>query len=517
MQGLIALLAGAGLSALVIRAMIAIAPRVGLVDHPGEHKQHEHVTPFVGGFGVLAALLVAVALLILEYPDRLVAWLSLLVCGVVMFGVGLADDRWKLSARIRLVIQAGLALLMVYGGGVVLADVGDAFFVGALTMGFAAAVPFTVFGTVGCINALNMVDGIDGLSGTIAAGTLALIALVAGLGGDGATFLLALCLLGGVLGFLWFNLRFGDQLRARVFMGDNGSMTLGLLLCWLLITITQGPNALVPPIVALWIFALPLVDTLSVMFRRMWMGKSPFSPDRNHLHHLLQRAGFRVENTVGIMGTLHFALGATGIAGAWLGVPEGVLAIGWLVVFLAYFRLTARPWRFVPMLRGFHRACRPHPRTQPRRLHGQLHARARRADQRPRRPPARRKHRLPHPALPAQRHRRPGRRALRRGADHHRRRGRPAAPPGPLHAPHSAAPPARSRASTCAATSTATPTTNAAPAPATSPTTAAAPNAASPIACWSKNPSPTSATAASSTSRSTTPRRRTSNAPAAPI
>ena len=75
MQGLIALLAGAGLSALVIRAMIAIAPRVGLVDLPGEHKQHEHVTPFVGGFGVLAALLVAVALLILEYPDKLVAWL----------------------------------------------------------------------------------------------------------------------------------------------------------------------------------------------------------------------------------------------------------------------------------------------------------------------------------------------------------------------------------------------------------------------------------------------------------
>ena len=202
MQGLIALLAGAGLSVLVIRAMIAIAPRVGLIDHPGEHKQHEHVTPFVGGFGVLAALLVAVALLILAYPDKLVAWLSLLVCGVVMFGVGLADDRWKLSARIRLVIQAGLALLMVYGGGVVLADVGDAFFVGALTMGFAAAVPFTVFGTVGCINALNMVDGIDGLSGTIAAATLALIALVAGVGGDGATFLLALALLGGVLGFL---------------------------------------------------------------------------------------------------------------------------------------------------------------------------------------------------------------------------------------------------------------------------------------------------------------------------
>lgn len=355
MQGLIALTLGAALSALVIGAMIGIAPKVGLVDHPGEHKQHEHVTPFVGGFGVLAALLVAVGTLWVIYPGQRTAWLSLVFCGVVMFGVGLADDRWKLSARIRLVIQAGLALVMVFGGGVVLADIGDAFFVGALTMGFAAAVPFTVFGTVGCINALNMVDGIDGLSGTIAAGTLALIALVAGVGGEGATHLLAMSLLGGVLGFLWFNLRFGNQHRARVFMGDNGSMTLGLLLCWLLITITQGEQALVPPIVALWIFALPLIDTLSVMSRRIWLGKSPFSPDRNHLHHLLQRAGFRVENIVTLMGTAHLLLGATGIVGAWTGVPDGVLALGWLGVLLGYMRLTARPWRFVPALRGAHR------------------------------------------------------------------------------------------------------------------------------------------------------------------
>ena len=121
MQGLIALTLGAALSALVIGAMIGIAPKVGLVDHPGEHKQHEHVTPFVGGFGVLAALLVAVGTLWVIYPGQRTAWLSLVFCGVVMFGVGLADDRWKLSARIRLVIQAGLALVMVFGGGVVLA------------------------------------------------------------------------------------------------------------------------------------------------------------------------------------------------------------------------------------------------------------------------------------------------------------------------------------------------------------------------------------------------------------
>jgi len=158
-----------------------------------------------------------------------------------------------------------------------------------------------------------------------------------------------------VAGFLWFNLRFGSQHRARVFMGDNGSMMLGLLIAWQLVAITQGDDALVPPVVALWMFAVPLIDTLAVMARRVWLGQSPFSPDRHHLHHLLQRAGFRVEHTVTIIGGLHLALGLFGLLGAWLGVPEGVMLAGFLGLFAVYVRLTARPWRFVPMLRGLHR------------------------------------------------------------------------------------------------------------------------------------------------------------------
>ncbi len=367
MDGLVVLILAAAASAIIIRLMIALAPRVGLVDHPGEHKQHEHVTPFVGGFGVVAALLVAVAALFFYYPAQGTAWLSLLVCGLVMFLVGLADDRWKLSFRIRLVVQAALAFLMVYGGGVSLTSLGDLVFTGDVSLG-ALAVPFTVFATIGGINAQNMVDGIDGLAGTIAAGTLVLVAVITGLSGSGATHLLAMATLGGVLGFLWFNLRFGTQHRARTFMGDNGSMMLGFIVVWLLITLTQdtgavgngrvegaGQGALISPVAALWLFAIPLVDTLSVMLRRVWLGQSPFTPDRNHLHHLLQRAGFRVENVVTTIGLLHFGLGSVGVLALQWGASEGLMFFAFLCVFAAYLGITARPWRFVPALRAIHR------------------------------------------------------------------------------------------------------------------------------------------------------------------
>jgi len=359
MEGLIVLTLAAALSAVVIRLMIALAPRVGLVDLPGEHKQHEHVTPFVGGFGVVAALLVAVGALFVFYPDQGTAWLSLLVCSVVMFLVGLADDRWKLSFRIRLVVQAALAFVMVYGGGVALDNLGDLVFVGDISLG-TLAVPFTVFATIGGINAQNMVDGIDGLAGTIATGTLVLVAVITGISGSGATHVLAMATLGGVLGFLWFNLRHGRQHRARTFMGDNGSMMLGFIVVWLLITITQdtgvdqGQGALISPVAALWLFAIPLVDTLSVMLRRVWMGQSPFTPDRNHLHHLLLRAGFRVEDVVTTIGLLHFGLGNVGMVALQWGASEGVMFIAFLFVFAAYLIITARPWRFVPALRAIH-------------------------------------------------------------------------------------------------------------------------------------------------------------------
>jgi UDP-GlcNAc:undecaprenyl-phosphate GlcNAc-1-phosphate transferase len=93
------------------------------------------------------------------------------------------------------------------------------------------------------------------------------------------------------VGFLYYNLRYPGNRRARVFLGDNGSMLLGFLFAWLFIALSQGEPAAMTPVTALWLFALPLMDTVGVMLRRIWLGKSPFRADRHHLHHLFVRAG----------------------------------------------------------------------------------------------------------------------------------------------------------------------------------------------------------------------------------
>jgi len=154
------------------------------------------------------------------------------------------------------------------------------------------------------------------------------------------------------MGFLYFNLRYPSQRRARVFLGDNGSMLLGLMFAWLLVDLSQGPYPALTPVTAIWFFSIPLMDTFSVVLRRMCMGRSPFQPDRLHLHHLLMNAGFRVTAIVFVITLLHGLLGIIGLTGLYLGVSEFAMLLGFLLVSIGYFFLTYRSWRFVSMLRN---------------------------------------------------------------------------------------------------------------------------------------------------------------------
>jgi UDP-N-acetylmuramyl pentapeptide phosphotransferase/UDP-N-acetylglucosamine-1-phosphate transferase len=142
-------------------------------------------------------------------------------------------------------------------------------------------VPLTVIATIGAINALNMIDGIDGLSGSLSIVSLLLIAVAVYLSGDAAYFSLVIVMAGGVAGFLYFNLRYLSRRRARCFLGDNGSMLLGFVFAWLLADLSQmndGSPRAITPITTLWLFSVPLIDTLCVMLRRMWMGRSRSMP-----------------------------------------------------------------------------------------------------------------------------------------------------------------------------------------------------------------------------------------------
>ena len=287
------------------------------------------------------------------YPDAEIHYVAMASAALLIFLTGLADDLWRLDYKMRMLVQTVAATLMALWGGVLLLDLGNLLSDQALDLGIVA-LPFTVFATIGVINALNMIDGIDGLSGSLSLASLTLIAIVASIAGRDAYLALVLILMGGVAGFLYFNLRRGLRRRAEVFLGDNGSMLLGFVLCWLLIGLSQGESRAMSPVTALWIFAIPLVDAVGAIVRRIYYRHSPFRPDRNHLHHLLMRAGFRVQDIVHIALAMQLLIGGLGLIGFYAGIDDGWMLAGFMGIFLCYCYLIARPWRCVPLLRRLH-------------------------------------------------------------------------------------------------------------------------------------------------------------------
>ena len=338
-------------SLISIRAGMLVMEYFGILDHPGGHKQHAISTPFVGGFGVFAALIGAIHFTHFFYPEWPLNSLgSMALGGLIIFVVGLVDDIWRLNFHVRLAVQSAVAMIMVFLGGVELQTLGRLVFDNEIALGWAA-IPFSVFATVGVINALNMIDGIDGISGTLSFVILGSIALLAGWAGNEFYFLLTVAVTGGVAGFLVLNLRYPSNRRARVFLGDNGSMLLGYIFAWLFIALSQGEPRAMTPVTALWLFAVPLMDTVSVMLRRIATRRSPFHADRNHLHHLFIRAGFRVSDTVWIVSLVQIVFGAVGIAGLLLDWPEDRIFGLFLATFCVYFYLIAEPRRSILGLR----------------------------------------------------------------------------------------------------------------------------------------------------------------------
>lgn len=341
------------LSILVIRIAISVMQVLNITDKPDDvHKLHDTSTPFVGGVGVLAALCFAFILLTNFYLGHFQKYIALLICSILIFITGFVDDAIKLGYKLRFVIQAVVALIMILGGGLVLNELGGLFFGLPLQLGTFGII-FTLIATIGGINALNMIDGVDGLSGSIALVSLLLIGAAAYVAQDWYNLILICTLAGGVIGFLYFNLRYHYQQCARVFLGDNGSMLLGLMFAWLLVDLSQDPNPAITPVTAIWLFSVPLMDMFGVMLRRVCAGQSPFTPDRQHLHHLLMRSGFRVNEIVFTMVLLHSLLGVIGLAGMYLDVSEFAMLLGFFLILSGYFYLTHHPENFISLLRKF--------------------------------------------------------------------------------------------------------------------------------------------------------------------
>ena len=307
--------------------MVSLRPfafGVGLVDKPGGRKAHVGDVPLVGGIAMFFGLMAGLALVPVD--SSLHTYFPLATGFLVIIGV--LDDRFHAPTALRFVTQLTAVLLMVYGAGLVLRDMGDPFGTGIVHTGPMALI-FTVLVVVATINAFNVVDGIDGLAACLALVSLLAVAYVSSVGGVDYSLPLIAC--GAIFGFLLFNFPNTRNRRVRSFMGDAGSTMLGMVVVWATLGIAQGKTQLASPVICLWFASVPIYDLFTSFVRRIRKGKSPFSPGREHFHHALMRGGFGVRQTLGILTGLQMVYAAIGLLGLYSGVPDWVMFLSWSI------------------------------------------------------------------------------------------------------------------------------------------------------------------------------------------
>jgi UDP-GlcNAc:undecaprenyl-phosphate/decaprenyl-phosphate GlcNAc-1-phosphate transferase len=294
---------------LAVPAAISIARRWGLLDHPSGWKSHVQPTPYLGGAALLCGFSIAVAVFAEGFGG--LAWL--LVCCVGLCVLGTLDDRWGLAASVRLLATAAAA--------VVLWDVGLGW---AVFSSGTANLFLTVVWVVAIVNAINLLDLLDGAAASTVAACAATCAAVAGIFSDTLIAVLALALCGSCLGFLRHNLRS----PSAIFLGDGGTMPLGLLTAVLIETLSWGrTDGLAAISGAILLCGLPIFDMTFRIFSRLRRGDTLLTAGPDSIANWLRA---RMPSTRWVALTLGLAqatLGSIAVLAADLG-SEALLIAG---------------------------------------------------------------------------------------------------------------------------------------------------------------------------------------------
>lgn len=286
--GLICYVMAFVLTLIFIPPVIFMVKRFKLFDRPNARKEHTIPTPTFGGIAIFSGMLVS--LLFWFKFNSHPATITFLLSIILLFGVGIMDDLKDLAARYKLVIEAGLASMLAFAG-IRITSFGGLF--GIYELHIVAQYIITMVAIVGITNAFNLIDGIDGLAGGLGFMTLVTLGIFLTVSKDLNYALVAFALAGALLGFLYFNFN-----PARIFMGDTGSLVLGFIIAVLCVQLmkmnTISPVPVVPNIYVftLGLVLIPVFDTLRVFGTRIWKGRSPFSADKTHIHHLITTKGF---------------------------------------------------------------------------------------------------------------------------------------------------------------------------------------------------------------------------------
>ncbi|MFD0617355.1 MULTISPECIES: glycosyltransferase family 4 protein [Paenibacillus] len=285
--------------ALVLTPLVKkFAVKVGAMDMPNARKVHTRIMPRLGGLGIFFAFGIAFLLLLPWLPDNMFASRegnlvkALFAGGSIIVLIGALDDRFELSAKVKLLGQIIAACVVVFGFGITVDFVNIPFGHGYFSMPDWVAIPLTIVWIVGVTNAINLIDGLDGLAAGVSGIAISTILAMAFIMGNTTVILISLLLLGSIVGFLFFNFH-----PAKIFMGDSGSLFLGFSLA-MLSMLGFKQVAVVSFLTPLFIIGVPLSDTFFAIIRR-WRNKKPiFAPDKGHLHHCLRELGLSHRKTV---------------------------------------------------------------------------------------------------------------------------------------------------------------------------------------------------------------------------
>lgn len=320
------------LSFFALPAVIKIADAKRLFDVPDNRKIHKKPIASLGGVGMFAGFFLTdlLAISTTQFPE----FQYFMAAALVIFFLGLKDDILIITPVKKFLGQVCAAAIIIHLSGLRVDSMHGVFGIRELPGAVSLALSYVTIILI--INAYNLIDGIDGLAGALGLVSMALFGAYFFSAGYQPFAILAFSMGGSLLAFLIFN-----HYPAKIFMGDSGSLMLGLfnaILALKFLNVADMPGAahhiesVVP--VAIAILSVPLIDTVRVFSIRMFRGRSPFSPDRNHIHHLLLRKGLSHKHVTLCCVLINLVLASFAYFGRMLGSTIMLCMLGTLVLSL---------------------------------------------------------------------------------------------------------------------------------------------------------------------------------------
>lgn len=300
--------------------VIKFAHKIGAIDHPDQRKVHTHNMPRLGGMAIFLAFTVCMVLIARVSGP----FLGLIYGAVIIFLVGMLDDIYQLSPRVKLVGQTVAAGVAIYFGVQVHFVTNP--FDGLFELGFLS-IPLTFLWIVGVSNAINLIDGLDGLAAGVSGIAAIAMGIVSLVQGQADVALAAFVLVAAIAGFLPYNFY-----PAKTFMGDGGSNLLGFVLACLAIMGTAKSATLISLFIPIVILGIPIFDTFFAIIRRI-NNKAPiFLPDKAHLHHRLMALGMSHRRSVVIIYGISAFFSTVAVVLTFVASPNATLIIALILL-----------------------------------------------------------------------------------------------------------------------------------------------------------------------------------------